>query len=82
MQFDLEANTISGSTSCNRFNSTITLDGNTITIGSPATTKMFCEGQGEPTFVNMLPQVNSYQVKGDVLTLYRDEVEMMHFKKE
>lgn len=82
MEFDLTTNTLSGSTSCNRFNSTIALEGNKITIGSPATTKMFCEGQGEPTFVNMLPQINSYHVKEDVLTFYRNEVEMMRFTKE
>tara|TARA_R110002020_G_scaffold91560_1_gene222259 strand:+ start:108296 stop:108718 length:423 start_codon:yes stop_codon:yes gene_type:complete len=81
MEFDLAANTVSGSTSCNRFNTSFTLDGSAISLGNIATTKMFCEGQGEATFINMLPKVNNFQVKEDVLSFYMDEVEMMRFTK-
>ena len=66
---------LSGSASCNTYNAAYQLDGDKITIGPAATTRMFC---GEPAgvmeqetaYVQALGKAASYQIQGDVLSLF------------
>lgn len=74
---------VSGNTSCNSFSGKVKLDGNTISFNEPlAMTKMFCEGGGETTFVEMLKKVNRYAVSGDTLSFMIDDVAVMRFMRK
>ena len=69
-----EDGSLTGSAGCNTYSAAYQLDGNKITIGPAATTRMFC---GEPAgvmeqetaYLQALGKVTSYQIQGDVLTL-------------
>ena len=73
-----EDGSLSGSAGCNTYNATYQLDGDKITIGPAATTRMFC---GEPAgvmeqetaYLQALGKAASYQIQGDVLTLLDGE---------
>lgn len=66
---------VSGSAGCNRYFASFSVDGNTIKIGAPGATKMFC---GEPAglmeqesrFLKALESASSYRVSGGTLTLF------------
>jgi heat shock protein HslJ len=74
---------VHGSTSCNGYRATYTLEGNTIKIGEPgAMTMRYCEGGGEQAFLNMMKKVNKISIDKDgKLNLSLNEVPMMRFKK-
>jgi heat shock protein HslJ len=69
---------VSGSAGCNTYNATYQLDGDKITIGPAATTRMFC---GEPAgimeqetaYLQALGKAASYQIQGEVLSLFDAE---------
>ena len=84
IKFNLTANEIGGSTSCNGFSSKITIDGTKISIAEPfAKTMIFCEGGGETTFLNMLKKVNRYAVTGgNTLAFIMGDVAVMRFTKK
>ena len=84
IKFNLTANEIGGSTSCNGFSSKITIDGTKISIVEPfAKTMIFCEDGGETTFLNMLKKVNSYAVtNGNTLAFLMGDVAVMRFTKK
>jgi len=64
---------LNGSAGCNRYMTTYSVDGENITIQSPATTRMMCPGEGimeqEAAYLKMLPQVSTYKISGDKLEL-------------
>lgn len=65
---------MNGSAGCNSYMTTYTVDGQTISIQPPATTRKLCpEPAGimeqETAFVTMLPQAAVYSIRGDVLEL-------------
>lgn len=71
---------VSGNTSCNSFSGKIKLDGSSISFNEPlAMTKMFCEGGGETTFLEMLKKVNRFSVSGDTLNFLIDDISVMRF---
>jgi len=82
MVFDLENNKIGGNTSCNSYGSTIVLKKEKIKLEQPHSTMMACEGSGESVFLNTLMNIESYKVKGDTLSFYKDDIEMMRFAKQ
>lgn len=84
ISFNLIANELGGNTSCNGFTSKMTIDGNKISIAEPfAKTMIFCEGDGESTFLNMLKKINKYAVTdGNTLTFMIDDVAVMRFSKK
>ena len=57
---------------------------NKITISEPfAKTMMFCEGEGESSFLDMLKKVNSYSVNIDnTLTFSMGDIAVMRFVKK
>lgn len=80
--FDIEKNQLSGNSSCNSYGSGIVLDKDKIKIEKPYSTMMACEGNGESVYLSTLLKVNRYKVKGDTLSLYMDDIEMMRFVKK
>ena len=66
------AGTVTGNAGCNTYNATYTLDGDKLTIGTPAMTAMACpEPQMalEKAYTTALEKVATYQVSGDTLEL-------------
>jgi len=49
-----------GTTDCNNFSGSYTIDGENLTFGPMASTKMFCEGSQETIFMQMLGRTASY----------------------
>ena len=82
--FDVTAGKISGNTSCNSFNGKLNVDGNKINFNDPmAMTRMFCQGQGETTFLETLKKINSWSVTdGNTLNLLTGDIAMMRFSKK
>jgi heat shock protein HslJ len=62
---------ISGGTGCNRFAGGYVADGDYLTIGEVATTRMYCASvwEQERAILDALPQVTRWQVKDDRLEL-------------
>jgi heat shock protein HslJ len=64
---------LSGSAGCNNYNTSYTIDGSNLTVGSAiATTRKFCPPPAsnvEVAYLERLPQVRSFAVQGDRLTL-------------
>lgn len=72
-----------GNASCNRFNTTFTVDGNNIRFGAAATTRMMCPSiKGEQAFLETLGKVNRYDIHDDVLNLIIGDIAVMRFKKK
>lgn len=83
MIFNLPDSTVTGNTSCNNFRSIVALKGSAISFAQPATTKMFCEGSGEPTFLKMLQEVDSYSNPDEkTLELSGNKIVLMRFAKK
>lgn len=82
--FDVAGGRVSGNTSCNNFNGKLNASGSKISFADPmAMTKMFCEGQGESTFMSILSKVDSWTItEGNTLNLKMGDVNMMRFVKK
>lgn len=84
--FNLKENRVMGRNSCNNYSGKVKVEGNTIAFDKAGmiSTKMFCEGEGENVYMNMLAKVNAYTITdgGKVLSLLVGEVEMMRFERK
>ncbi|HEY2583829.1 MAG TPA: META domain-containing protein [Mucilaginibacter sp.] len=82
--FDLVTNKISGYTGCNSFNGPLNVDVNKINFTEAmATTRMFCQGQGENVFMETLKKVNTWSVSNDTtLNLIAGDIAVMRFSKK
>lgn len=81
--FNLPEKKAFGNSSCNNYNMTFTLDGNSINFADPVSTRMACEGAGEPTFFKMIKTVNKYSITdGRTLTLIMGDIALMRFEKK
>jgi heat shock protein HslJ len=76
---------VGGSTGCNRYRATYTLDGDAMTIGELATTQMACEPLAEAVqreYVAALARVEGWRHSGDALVLLDgDGAELLRFKE-
>jgi heat shock protein HslJ len=79
--FNFSAKEMMGNTSCNGFSSKFSVDGNKIHFYVVLKTMVFCEGNGEETFLNMLKRVNRYSVNDSTLTFMMDDIAIMRFAK-
>jgi heat shock protein HslJ len=64
---------LSGSGGCNTYNASYSTSGNSISIGFPTATQMFCEDyiiQQESIYFNSLASAASYQLSGSTLSMY------------
>lgn len=78
--FNVKELRINGNTSCNNFNGTFKVNGNTINLSENfAMTKMMCPGNGERKFLEEFQKVNKYAVSGDQLMMMIDDMVMMQF---
>lgn len=69
-----EDDRLSGSAGCNTYNTTYEIDGDEISIGPTATTRMFCEApegvmEQEGEFLSALQSAATYTIEGDRLTM-------------
>ena len=78
----LQTNKIHGSGGCNRFGGTYSLDGDRLTFGDIAFTKIYCEGvmEVENPYMRALTTVNGFRVNGDAMWLLRDGKQIMKFE--
>ena len=84
--FNINENLAMGKNSCNNYTGTFKVEGNKISFneGGMASTKMFCEGAGESTYMNTLAKINGYSISedGKVLTLLTGDIAMMRFERK
>jgi heat shock protein HslJ len=71
IQINNNESKISGNSSCNQYFGKLLLEGTTINFKNAeiAMTKMACQGDGEPTFMTALQQVDSFMLNNDGKTL-------------
>lgn len=84
LQFDEKTNAISGFSGCNRFTGTYKLDGNSISFGPLATTRMHCQEANNKMEQNMLAALNnvdSIVFKNQELTLSNKEAILIKASK-
>ena len=82
LTFNEATGRFSGSTGCNRFNGTATIDGSAIGFPEPMTmTRMACPGNGEPAFMDVLKKVNRYAITDNTLTFIVGDVAVMRFSR-
>jgi heat shock protein HslJ len=73
-------NKMSGNAGCNRYSGTYTTgDKGAFTVGQFISTKMFCQGNGEDTFLKTLGTVNMSKITTDKLILLNGKTEVLVF---
>lgn len=81
--FNLKDHKASGNSSCNNYNMAFTLDGNQIHFDDPVSTRMACQGAGEPTYFKTLKTVDHYSVTdGNTLNLIMGDIAVMRFERK
>ena len=72
-----------GFAGCNRYFSAVTLLPESVKFTNPGSTMMACpEMDGEQAFLDLLSQVNAYEVSGSELKLFQDKILLLRFKKK
>lgn len=80
MEDGLKANGFSG---CNRYFSTVSLLAESIHFQNTGSTMMACpDMDGEEMFLDLLKQVNTYEVNNHELKLYQNKILLLRFKKQ
>lgn len=70
-----------GFAGCNRYFSSVTLLPESIKFGQAGATMMACpEMDGEQAFLDLLSQVNAYEVSANELKLYQNKILLLRFK--
>ena len=83
IKFDIANKTLGGRTSCNHFSKPLVTKDSLIDFSGPIMmTKMYCPGEGEPTFVNVLTKVTSYKVDDNTLHFMTGDTLKMRFVKK
>ena len=72
-----------GFAGCNRYFSSVSLQPESIKFGQAGSTMMACpEMDGEQAFLDLLSQVNAYEVSGSELKLFQDKILLLRFKRK
>jgi heat shock protein HslJ len=77
------AETVGGSTGCNRFTGPYTVDGDSLEIGTIATTRIACEPAADAVergYLDALARVTRWRLDGADLVLLDDEDELLRFR--
>lgn len=83
LQFNAADTLVSGRTNCNRFFGKYELKGKKLDLGNMGMTRMACpDMQYEDAFVKMLDEVERYEIKGSLLTLFDDHTLLAVFRAE
>lgn len=69
LTFDAESGQVQSTTDCNSLSGSYVIEGEVLSIGQIATTKMFCEGSIESVYTEQLALTTSYLILGDTLHL-------------
>ncbi len=70
IQFDIKQNRFSGTTGCNQMSGSFTADDSTLHISDKMiTTRMFCPGYDEPSFLQNLLKIDGYKFENGRLIL-------------
>jgi len=78
--FNVVDKKVNGSTGCNRVTGNFTQEkSGSLKFLPLATTRMFCPGQGEPQFLEVLQSTTRYKVENGKLTLLNGKKEVMGF---
>lgn len=73
---------LNGNTGCNSLMSTYQFEGNSLSIGETATTRMFCDDVEEHLFLENLAMVKKFKFEDDKLILStEDDLDLFTFKK-
>ena len=80
--FNLENNTISGYSGCNKIGGNCEIRPDSLKMGMIMSTKRFCMNIPEPEFLTNLEQTNRYEISNDSLNLYRDDQLLLKFTKK
>lgn len=81
IHFNLPETKATGHSSCNSFSTNFHLDGSNIRFEYPASTRMFCPGEGESTFFSILKKINKFSISDNVLNLNMDDITLIRLKK-
>jgi heat shock protein HslJ len=80
-----QAGSVEGHAGCNRFRATYTREGNRLTVGPAATTRMQCGGEGimeqERQFLAALESATTWAIDRDMLDLHRADGERVLFAR-
>lgn len=84
--FNINENLVMGKNSCNNYTGSFKAEGSKINFNEKgmASTKMFCEGEGESIYMNTLEKINGYSItdEGKTLNLLVGDVAMMRFERK
>ena len=82
ISFNSSTKMVTGTTSCNGYNTAYKMNGKMISFSAPTTTTMRYCGDGEAVFLKTMKEVTSYRITTDgKLELMMKDVPMMRFKK-
>lgn len=73
---------VTGYTSCNAWGAAVVISNDVMKFSQGFSTKMFCEGAGEPTFLNMIEKVTNYSIENNTLLLKDGELILMKFVRK
>lgn len=81
LSIDLKENRVSGKNGCNSYSGPVTVIDKTIAFSpNMMSTKMYCPGEGEKTFMDALQKTNRFDLSKDgKLTLLTGDVTVMRF---
>lgn len=82
LTFDVAEKKVNGNSSCNNFSGTVNIDGNALSFGPLAATKMACPGNGEQVFFQNMERVTGFDINDGALTLIQDDIVVMRWKKQ
>src|SRR5690606_29703323 len=72
--FNLPETGVTGNGGCNNFSASFKMDGNAIQFKDPVSTRMACQGNGEPTFFNSLKTITNYSLNENTLTMIMGDI--------
>lgn len=73
---------VNGNGGCNTFGSSYDLDGRKIKFNGIRSTRMACQGEGEPLFFQTLEKINVISVDDNTMTMIIGDIAVMRFKKK
>jgi len=83
LHIDVAAGRASGNTGCNSFSGPVRVRSGHIRFSeNMMMTKMYCQGEGETSFIQVLKKVDAYRSDSATLTLLSAELPVMQFNRK
>jgi len=83
--FNYETNHVSGFSGCNRYSGSYSIDGNKITFGPLASTKMMCREDAnkiEQSMLHILSIATGFSFENNILTLFNEKTVLLTAQKD